>query len=57
MGPPPSPGEGGQERQGPAYRVRLTLVASINPEYDPTVPFILSNVLMLTRFLEPYSAM
>ncbi|KAF8268490.1 argonaute-like protein [Lactarius quietus] len=29
---PPSPGEGGRERQDPTYRVRLTLVQSINPE-------------------------
>ena len=57
MGPPPSPGEGGHEHQGPVYRVRLTLVASINPEYDLTVPFFPSNRLMLTRFLESCSAM
>ncbi|KAF8268486.1 hypothetical protein EI94DRAFT_1151486 [Lactarius quietus] len=29
---PPSPGEAGRERQDPTYRVRLTLVQSINPE-------------------------
>jgi hypothetical protein len=34
---PPSPDEGDQEPQGPTYRVRLTLVASINPEYDTFV--------------------
>jgi hypothetical protein len=34
---PPSPDEGDQEPQGPMYRVCLTLVASINPEYDAFV--------------------
>ena len=40
-----------------AYRVCWTLVASINPEYNAMVPFFPLNVLMLTRFLESYSAM
>jgi hypothetical protein len=33
MGQQPSPGEGDRERPDFAFRVRLTLVASINPEY------------------------
>jgi hypothetical protein len=33
----PSPGETGHERPDSSFRVRLTLVASINPEYDAFV--------------------
>ena len=35
MGPPPSPGERERGGRGPMeYKVRLTHVASINPEYE-----------------------
>jgi hypothetical protein len=35
MGPPPSPGERARGGRGPIeYNVRLTHVASINPEYE-----------------------
>jgi hypothetical protein len=37
MGQQPTPVEGGRERPDFAFRVRLTLVASINPEYGATV--------------------
>ena len=50
MGPPPSPGEATRGGRGPLeYKVRLTHVASINPEYDLYPPFphemILSSLL------------
>ena len=51
-----SPGETGPERQDLAYRVRLTRVASINPEYDATA-LLFHYVLMGNRFLEACRAM
>ena len=40
MGPPPSPDEATRGGRGPKEcRVRLTYVASINPEYDLYPPF------------------
>jgi hypothetical protein len=38
MGQQPTPVEGGREHPNFAFRVQLTLVASINPEYGATVP-------------------
>ena len=46
MGPPPSPGEATRGVRGPMeYRVRLTHVASINPEYVLYPPFLRQVVL------------
>jgi len=46
MGPPPSPGEATRGGRGPLeYRVRLTHVASINPEYDLCPPFLRQVIL------------
>ncbi len=55
--PGSSPGEGGPERQDSAYRVRLTLVNSINPEYGAMMNLFPPNGLTLSRFLGSCSAM
>ena len=54
MGPPPSPGcEAARGGRGPLeYKVRLTHVASINPEYDIYSP--LPDQLMLSCPLESF---
>jgi hypothetical protein len=50
MGPPPSPGECARGGRGPMeYKVRLTHVASINPEYETYTPF--QDRLILNGFL------
>jgi hypothetical protein len=52
MGPPPSPGceqRGG--RPPPEYKVRLTHVASINPEYDIYSP---PRINSFSRLLESF---
>jgi len=55
MGPPPSPGEatrGGRDPSSLEFRVRLTHVASINPEYDLYPPFL--HQLVLSYLLESF---
>jgi hypothetical protein len=55
MGPPPSPGEAARGGRGPIeYRVRLTHVASINPEYDVYLSF--PDLHILNRLLGLYNA-
>ncbi len=54
---PPSSGEGGPERQDSEYRVRLTRVASINPEYGAMVLLFPPNGLMLSQLLGSCSTM
>ena len=49
---PPSPDEGDQERQGPTYTVRLTLVASINPEYDAFISNEWTDAQSISRVLQ-----
>jgi hypothetical protein len=52
MGPPPSPGEATRAGRRPLeYRVRLTLAAEINPEYDMRSPS--SHRPVLSQLLEP----
>jgi hypothetical protein len=55
MGPPPSPGEATRGGRGPIeYRVRLTHVASINPEYDTLILLGSTHSQLISRVLQEF---